>query len=255
MNIFTIAQQTFTEARRNKIFYSVFLFALVVLLNAVIFTEVTITTVDRMILDSGVAAINVFAIALTVFIGVGVINREVDRRSLYAIIVKPVRRWEFIVGKYLGLLAIMLSTCGLMLVGLMISLVNFKTDITSGLFVGFLGIVLEVMILGALALLCSSFTNSFVSGFITAAVFISGHLSAELKFSVMKPGTSEFQKVMGWCIYYLTPNLERFNFKLNVIYNYPVGADYLAMTVVYALLYVTAFLTAAVVVFSRRDFK
>ena len=190
MRVFTIAQQTFTEARRNKIFYSIFLFALVVLLNSVVFTEVTITTVDRMMKDAGIAAINIFALALTVFIGVGVINREVDRRSLYAIIVKPVQRWEFIVGKYLGLLAIMLTTCGTMLIGLIIALVNFKAPITPGLFIGFLGIVLEVMILGALAVLCSSFTNAAVSGFITAAVFISGHLSAELKFSVMKPGTN-----------------------------------------------------------------
>src|SRR5688572_30206335 len=107
LRILTIARQTLTEARRNKVFYSIFLFALIVILNSTLFTEVTITTMDRVLKDTGMAAINIFALALTVFTGVGVINREIDRKSLFAVIAKPIGRYEFIVGKYLGLLAIM----------------------------------------------------------------------------------------------------------------------------------------------------
>lgn len=254
MRLFTIAHQTFTEARRNKIFYSIFLFALVVVLNSVLFTEVTITTVDRMIKDAGVAAINAFALALTVFIGVGVINREVDRRSLYAVITKPIGRWEFILGKYVGLMSVMLVTCGAMSLGLLVALINFKTPLTHGLFLGFLGVFLEVAVLGALALLCSTFTNAFVSGFITAAVFISGHLSTELKFAAIKSG-SAFSKAMGWAIYYLVPNLERFNFKLQVTYDLPFEPEIVATSVAYSLMYVASFLIAAVVIFERRDFR
>lgn len=252
--IYTIAAQTFTEARRNKVFYSIFLFALVVILNSYLFTEVTITTVDRMIKDTGMGAINLFALALMIFTGIGVINREIDRRSLYVVVVKPIARYEFILGKYLGLVAMMLATCGLMFIGLLIALVSFKTPITPSLYLGLLGIFLEVAVLGAFAVLCSTITNSFVSGFMTAAIFISGHLSAELKFFAGKSGSALIREG-GRTLYYLVPNLERFNFKYHVAYDLAIGGDALALSCLYALGYVGAFLTAAVVVFSRRDFR
>ena len=87
-----------------------------------------------------------------------------------------------LLGKYLGLLAMMLATCGIMFLGLLVALKGFKAPITEGVFLGFLGVFLEVAVLGAFAVLCSTFTSSFVSGFMTAAIFVSGHLSAELKF-------------------------------------------------------------------------
>lgn len=252
--ILVIAAQTFTEARRNKVFYSIFLFALIVILNSYIFTEVTITTVDRMIKDTGIAAINIFALALMVFTGIGVINREIDRRSIYAVVAKPIGRYEFIVGKYLGLLAMMLATCGLMFAGLLIALHSFKTPITEAVFLGLLGIFLEVAVLGAFAVLCSTFTNSFVSGFMTAAMFISGHLSAELKFFAAKSDSSVVRTV-GEGLYLLVPNLERFNYKYHVAYDLTVSASSLGMNGLYALGYVAAFLTGAVVIFSQRDFR
>lgn len=252
--ILTIAGQTLTEARRNKVFYSIFLFALFVILNSSIFTEVTITTIDRMIKDTGIAAINIFALALVVFTGIGVINREIDRRSIYAVVAKPIARYEFIAGKYLGLLAMMLATCGIMFLGLLIALKSFKTPITESVFLGFWGIFLEVAVLGALAVLCSTFTSSFVSGFITAAVFISGHLSAEMYyFSQRSP--SGLVRTVGGALFYTIPNLERFNFKYHVTYDLVVGVGQIFRSGLYALVYVAAFLIAAVAVFSRRDFR
>jgi Cu-processing system permease protein len=254
VRIYAIAAQTFTEARRNKVFYSLFLFALIVIVNSYVFTEVTIATLDRMIKDTGIAAINLFALSLVIFTGIGVINREIDRRSLYVVVVKPIARYEFILGKYVGLIAMMVATCGLMFVGLLIALTSFRTQITPSLFLGLLGVFLEVAVLGALAVLCSTFTNSFASAFITAAVFISGHLSAELKFFAAK-SSSALTRTVGELIFYLVPNLERFNFKMHVAYDLNVGGGTLAMTCLYAAGYVAAFLTAAVVAFSRRDFR
>lgn len=253
-NLLTIAGQTLTEARRNKIFYSLFLFALVVVLNATLFTEVTITTVDRMLKDTGIAAINLFALALTIFTGIGIINREIDRKSIYVVLAKPVTRAEYIVGKYLGLVAIMVTTCGAMFICLLLAMKSFRTDITPPIFLGLLGIFLEVAVLSAFALLCSTFTNSFASGFMTAALFISGHLSSELHFYARKSGSLAW-KVIGDGLYYGLPNLERFNFKYHVTYDLMVPVQTLALTLGYAFAYTAAFLTAAVLVFSRRDFR
>jgi ABC-type transport system involved in multi-copper enzyme maturation permease subunit len=251
--VFAIAGQTLTEARRNRVFYSVFLFGLVVVLNSVIFTEVTSTTMDRVLKDTGLAAINLFALALAVFTGVGIVNREIDRKSIYTILAKPISRFGYILGKYLGLLAIILATSTAMFVAFLVVLKGYKTPIHAGIFLGFFGIVLEVMVLGAIAVLCSSFTNSFVSAFICVAIYVSGHLSGEFLHAARKSGP--LGRAMGEFIYYVIPNLERFNFKYQATYDLMVSERALATVLVFGLAYVCAALAAAVLVFSRRDFR
>ena len=253
-NILTIAAQTFTEARRNRVFYSLFLFALVVVLSSVLSTEVTIATVDRMLKDTGLAAINVFVLALTIFTGVGIINREIDRKSIYSILAKPVSRLDFIVGKYLGLLAVGLVTSGVMFIGLLVTLIGYKAPIHAGIFLGYLGVLLEAMVLGAIAVLCSSFTTAFISAFICGAVFISGHISTEF-YRAVQHSDSPVRRVIGRGIYYLVPNLERFNFKYQATYDLTVPGPALLMVVAFALAYVAAALLGAVIIFNRRDFR
>jgi Cu-processing system permease protein len=253
MNVLTVAAQTFTEARRNRVFYSLFLFALVVVLSSVIFTEVTSTTMDRMLKDTGLAAINVFALALTVFTGVGIINREIDRRSIYTVLAKPVSRTSYILGKYLGLLGIILATSVMMFVGLLVVMKGYRTEIRAGIFLGYLGILLEVMVLGAVALLCSTFTTSFISAFICAAVWLSGHLSTEFLRVVRK--SEGPRRVVGEAVYFLVPNLDRFNFKYQATYDLMVPGSTLLAVVLFALAYSAAGLVAAVMVFQRRDFR
>jgi len=252
--VLTIANQTLTEARRNRVFYSLFLFAMVVVLNAVIFTEVTATTMDRVLKDTGLAAINVFALALTIFTGVGIINREIDRKSIHTVLAKPISRFGYILGKYLGLLAIILVTSGAMFVALLLVMKSYKTDIRPGIFLGYLGVLLEVMVLGAIAVLCSSFTTAFVSAFICAAIYISGHISTEF-YRAVHHSDSRFRRVVGEAVYYLMPNLERFNFKYQATYDLTVPGPTLVIVVAFALAYVGAALLGAVIVFSRRDFR
>jgi Cu-processing system permease protein len=252
--VLSIAAQTLTEARRNRVFYSLFLFALVVILTSVVFTEVTVTTMDRVLKDTGLAAINIFALALTIFSGVGIVNREIDRKSIYTVLAKPISRLGYIIGKYLGLLAVTLLTSAAMFVGLLLVMKGYKTEITGGIFLGFLGVVLEVMVLGAIAILCSSFTTSFVSAFICAAIYLSGHLSTEF-LRVARKSESAFRRTLGEAIYYLMPNLERFNFKYQATYDLTIGGRALTQVVIFALAYVGAALLGAVIVFNRRDFR
>jgi ABC-type transport system involved in multi-copper enzyme maturation permease subunit len=252
--VLTIANQTLIEARRNRVFYSVFLFALIVILNSVIFTEVTVTTMDRVLKDVGLAAINVFALALTIFTGVGIINREIDRKSIYTVLAKPISRLGYILGKYLGLLTIILVTSTAMFLGLLLVMKGYKTDIRPGIFLGFFGIVLEVLVLGAIAVLCSSFTTSFVSAFICAAVYISGHLAPEFLHAVRK-SDSAIGRALGQGVYYLLPNLERFNFKYQATYDLTIAPGALASVILFAVAYAGAALLGGVVIFSRRDFR
>lgn len=253
--ILAIAWQTLTEARRNRVFYAVFLFAMVVVLNSVLFAEVTMSTMDRVLKDTGVGAINAFALALTVFTGIGIVNRELDKKSIYSIVAKPIARYQYVLGKYVGLLAIAVTTCGAMFLCLLAAMAYYRTPITASVALGLYGIFLEVAVLGAFALLCSTFTSSFVSAFLTAAVFISGHLSAELYYFLSRPKTPVASRLLGQGLYYVVPNLERFNFKYQVTYDRMVGADTLLLSLGYATAYSAAFLVLAVIVFSRRDFR
>ena len=253
MNVLTVAAQTFTEARRNRVFYSLFLFALVVVLSSVIFTEVTSTTMDRVLKDTGLAAINVFALALTVFTGVGIINREIDRRSIYTVLAKPLSRTSYIVGKYLGLLGIIVATSAMMFGGLLLVMKGYRTEIHAGIFLGYLGVLLEVMVLGSVAVLCSTFTTSFISAFICVAVWLSGHLSTEFLRVVRKSDGP--RRVLGEAIYYLVPNLDRFNFKYHATYDLTVAPSTLLAVVLFGVAYAAAALVGAVMVFQRRDFR
>src|SRR5262249_48162240 len=133
-SVLTIAAQTFTEARRNRVFYSLFLFALVVVLSSIIFTEVTSTTMDRVLKHTGPAGINISAAALPIFAGGGIITRETDRRTTYPVLAKPVSRFSYILGKWLGLVSIILATSTLMFVGLLVVMKVYKTDIHAGIF-------------------------------------------------------------------------------------------------------------------------
>src|SRR5262249_1180339 len=216
-NVLTIAGQTFTEARRNRVFYSLFLFALVVVLSSIIFTEITSVTVDRMLKDTGLAAINVFALALTIFAGVGIINREIDRRSIYTVLAKPITRLRSLLAHYLGLVSITLATSSLMFVGLLVVMKVYKTPIHAGIFLGFLGVLLEVLVMGAVAVLCSTFTTSFISAFICAAVYLSGHLSTEFLRVVRK--SHGVRRFIGEALYYPVPHPPRFKFKYHPTYD------------------------------------
>jgi ABC-type transport system involved in multi-copper enzyme maturation permease subunit len=253
-HILLIARQTFTEARRNKVFYSLFFFALIVVLNATIFTEVTFATMDRVLKDTGIAAINIYAIALTIFIGIGIVNREIDRRSIYAILAKPIPRYVFILGRYTGLMFITLITSGIMFVCLLGVMKSYRAPINLSMLVGFVGILIEVAVIGALAILCSTFSNSMVSAFITVAVWVSGHISGEAYIFTSR-SVRPLVRAIGDLSYFVVPNLERFNFKVHVTYGALPPAGALGAAVGYGVTYAAAFLIAAVLIFSRRDLR
>ena len=166
---------------------------------------------------------------------------------------KPVSRFGYILGKWLGLVSIILATSTMMFVGLLLVMKLYKTDIHAGIFLGFLGVLLEVMVLGAVAVLCSTFTTSFISAFICAAVYFSGHLSTEFLRVVRKSHGA--RRMIGEAIYYLVPNLERFNFKYHATYDVTVASTTLLAVVLFGLAYAGAALLGAVIVFQRRDFR
>ena len=251
-----IAGNTIKEATRNKVFYSIFFFALLIILNSFIFTELTIAVFDRIVRDAATGAIDFFGALLAIFLGIGLVSREVDRKTIYTVVTKPIRRSEFILGKFLGLAGVLVATLGAMYVSFLVVHYLFLVEDPplQPLLWYFALTLMELGVVVAFAMLFSTFSSSLLSAFFTVGMYVIGHLSGDLYFF----GQRSESAVARWVsagLYYLLPNLSRFSVAEEVTYGRPVDSGAAALALLYGLLWIAAFLTGAVLVFERRDFK
>ncbi len=252
----SIASTTFREARRNKVFYSIFFFAVAFILSSFIFTNLTIAAFDRVLRDVGTGAIDFFGALLAIFLGIGLVSREVDRKTVYTVVTKPIRRWQFIVGKFLGLFLVLLVSLGVMFVSLLVVLYTASTvrPSLSPLLWYFVLALTQLSVVVAFAILMSTFTGSALSAFATVGLYLIGHFSPDLYYFGQKVHSAAV-KWLTSAIYYVVPNLDRFSLAHQITYDQQVKTHAAALTILYGLLYTGAFLMAAVVAFERRDFK
>ena len=251
-----IASTTFREARRNKVFYSIFFFAVVIILGSFIFTNLTISAFDRVLRDVGTGVIDFFGALLAIFLGIGLVSREVDKKTVYTVVTKPIRRWEFILGKFLGLAGVLLVSLGVMFLSFLVVLYTFSTTrpTLEPLLLYFLLALTQLSVVVAFAILMSTFTGSALAAFATVGLYLIGHFSPDLYYFGLKTKSVAVKWLVS-AIYYVVPNLDRFSLAHQITYDQHVKVYAAALTILYGLLYVAAFLLAAVVAFERRDFK
>ena len=251
-----IAGNTIREASRNKIFYSIFFFALLIILTSFLFTDLTIAAFDRVLRDVGTAAIDFFGALLAIFLGVGLVSREVDKKTVYTVVTKPIRRADFIFGKFLGLSGVLLASLGVMFVSFVGVLYVWSMDrpVLEPLLWYFVLTLVELAVVVAFAILMSTFTSTTLSAFVTVGLYIIGHLTPDLYFFGQRSDSASV-KWLTKALYYVLPNLERFSVSRQVTHNLAVDPGTAGLTILYGLFFVAAFLVAAVVVFERRDFK
>jgi Cu-processing system permease protein len=253
-SIAAIALNTFREARRNRIFYSTLFFAVGLILFSVLFTEVTFVAHDRILRNVGFATMNLFGVGIAIFLGVGMVNREIEKRTIYTVISKPLARWAFIVGKYAGLLLTLAVTVGLMFLGFAFTLLTYGSPFELALFVPVAGLLLELSVIVAFAIFCSTWTTSTMSALFTASFFVVGHLVRDIRFFGSR-SESPTIRALAEVTYSALPDLERFNFKEQVAYLELPPISELLWAFVYGGLWTALFLVAASLVFARRDFR
>jgi len=251
--ITVIALNTFKENLRDKILYNLVIFGLLMIGSSVLLERLSLGDRSRLILDLGLASINLFGVLIAIFIGIGLVSKEIEKKTLYTIISKPVPRYEFLLGKYLGLLITLVVNIAIMVTGLLLVLGAMAVQVELLLFKAVLLIFMELMVITAVALLFSTFTTSTLSAIFTLAIFVIGHLTGDLKALGAKLETVGQAMLTG--LYYVMPNLENFNIKGRVIHQMDVGAEQLALTLTYGLLYTALLLLLACVIFQRRDFR
>lgn len=253
--IFTIARNTFREAVRDRVLYNLVLFVLLITAGAIFLGDLTAGHEARMIVNLGLGASLLFGAFISIFVGVSLVSKEIEKRTVYAIFSKPIGRGEFIVGKYIGLCLTLLVNVLIMGVGVSLALFYVGGGaLTASVWGAILLIYLELAILTAVAILFSSFSSPSLSALLTFFIFVIGHFSASLRDFADRLG-SAFAKFFFGAIYYILPNLSFYEFTTHAANAEKPSASLLGGAFAYAIVYVSILLAITILVFSRRNFK
>lgn len=250
--ILTIARNTFKEVLRDKVFYNLFVFALLMIGSALLLGTLTIGEQSKIIKDIGLASIDLFGVLIAIFVGVGLISKEIEKRTIYTIIAKPVHRYQFLLGRFAGLVFTMWVNTAVMLVAFCVILVVSGTSPDSGLMkaVGLMTVA-QLIVLSA-AMLFSTFTTPTLSGIFTLALYVIGELTPDLK--TLSEKLSGVSRGLLSGSYYLLPNLALFNVKGEAVHGVPITAGYMLTAIGYGVSYAAVMLLLSCFVFQRRDF-
>lgn len=254
MTIAAIAWNTFREAVRDRILYSILAFALLLIGASVILAGLSIGQEGRIVKDLGLASTTLFGTFIAIFLGITLVSKEIERRTIYLIIPKPIPRPGFLVGKYCGLVLTLLVTVGVM--ALMVFLLSAVVDgvATPALLIATGVDFVALMIVTAVALLFSTFSTPTLSAIFTIGIFVIGRLSGDLTVFADQFADPALSRVI-WLMYVTLPDLGRFQFGSRVVQGLPLVPADIGMTVAYGLAYVGFLLLVAIAVFQRRDFK
>ncbi len=251
-----IAFNTFREAVRDRVLYNLVLFALLLVGAALLFGEISIGIERQVLINLGLTAISLFGLVIAIFIGIGLVSKEIEKRTLYTVLSRPVRRWEFIVGKFCGLIGTLAVNTFFMALGFFAALLYLAHRLQAsdrGLLVAMYFIVLEFVIVTALTLLFSSFSSPLLSAVFAFSMFVIGSFAEDLRgFAAMTGGMTRWL-VSGAA--WLVPNFGAFNVISTVAHDQPVAASVVVYNTVYALLYAAAAIAGAVLIFERRNLK
>jgi ABC-type transport system involved in multi-copper enzyme maturation permease subunit len=256
-NVWAVAANTFREAVRDRVLYNLVFFALLMMGAAILVGQVSIGIEESVIKSLGLTAISVIGVFIAVFIGVGLVSKEMDKRTLYALLAKPVERWQFLLGKFVGLVMTLAVNTAAMAVGLCMALWTVKHPLERSdwyLLLAVYLIWLKLALIVALAMLFSCITTPFLAILFTVGIYIAGGFAEDLRTMQavdLTPGTMKLLKGIS----FLLPNFENFNVMGAVAHGRGVPATLIWQDTGYALLYAAVVLVAAAMVFSQRNLK
>lgn len=252
-----IALNTFREAVRDRVLYNLIAFALLLIGTAILFGEISIGIQKLILVNLGLAAITFFGVAIAIFIGIGLVYKEMDKRTLYALLSKPVRRHEFILGKFCGLGLTLLVNTALMALGFFAALYYVKGGFDAEdppLLVAIYFIFLQLLLATALALLFSTFSTPVLSAAFTLGLFVVGNFASDLRELGDAVKMPWLEGVMA-AVYYAMPNFRNFNVTTSVAHGVPVPSELVLHNTLYALLYGGLLVGLSVLVFHNRNLK
>lgn len=251
-----IATNTFREAVRDRVLYNLIAFALLMSVAAVLVGQISIEIERLVVINLGLTAVSLFGLVIAILIGIGLVSKEIDKRTLYTVLSRPVRRWEFIAGKFFGLTGTLVVNTFFMAIGVFAALAYVSRHFQNSdvwVLVALYFIVLQFVLIIALALFFSSFSTPIFSAVFAFWLFVIGSFAGDLRnFASMTHGITRWLATFAA---YLVPNFSDLNVIGQVAHGESVPIRLIVLNSAYVLVYATAVLSAAVIIFERRNLK
>ena len=252
--VWVLALNTYREAVRDKLLYNLLMFAALMIGSSILLAQLQIGKDERIYRDVGLSAIAFFGVLIAIFVGINLVYREISTKTVYTMLSKPVRRWEFLVGKYFGLLTLLAVEVAIMSACFIGVLVWKGETFSTGLLWAIVLIYCELALVTAIAIFFSSFTSPYLAGMFTVALWIVGHLLADLR-SFGQPMVAPALKPLLEGLYWTLPNLDRLDIKADASAGNPIEMARIGMAMLYAALYSFGLMASAMLLFQRRDFR
>jgi ABC-type transport system involved in multi-copper enzyme maturation permease subunit len=251
-----IASNTFREAVRDRVLYNLIAFAVLLSGAAILVSQISIEIERLVVVNLGLTSVSLFGVVIAIFVGIGLVSKEIEKRTLYTVLSRPVRRWEFIVGKFFGLAGTLVVNTFFMAIGVFAALLYVAHKFSGGdglILVALYFIVLQFLIICSVALLFSSFSSPLLSAILTFSLFVIGSFADDLRgFAVITHGFT------GWIATgtaYLVPNFSALNIISAVAHQQHIPAQLVLQNTLYAFFYTAMALSGAVLIFERRNLK
>ncbi|HYI00378.1 ABC transporter permease [Hyalangium sp.] len=244
----------FREARRNRVTVVVGAFAFGLLVASSLLTNLSISTFDRVLTDVGLGIMSIVLVLLAVFLSSGMLSREIERKTLFLIVSKPISRSQFLIARFAGnmlTLAVLLLAMGVLF---FIQIGIYGTLFTEAQFVAIGMLFFELLILSSVGFVMSSFSSQMVSATVTIGAYFAGHLGGDI-YEMSRKAEEPFLQLLGKAVYYVLPNLSRLNYRVQATYEIPTPMSELLPSILYAVSYSAVLIVLASFIFSRRDFK
>jgi ABC-type transport system involved in multi-copper enzyme maturation permease subunit len=254
LRIQTLAVNTVREAVRSKVLYVLLFFALVLIGTGVLLSTLSYVERERILQDIGLASIRLFGAAIAILVGVGLIHKEVDRRTIFTILSKPVSRTEFLLGKFAGLVVTLWIQVAIMAAGFVLVSWMAGAPVTAGHAKAMLLAAGELAVLVAVATLFSSFTTPMLASLFGAGFYVMGHLTRDLRELGLRSGSEAAQQAT-LVLHRVLPDLEAFNVSIEAVHGLPIPAAAVWQPLVYGACYSAGLLLLAALIFERRDFR
>jgi Cu-processing system permease protein len=262
-----VAGAVFRESVRDRVLYNLVAFAGLLIGASVLLAQLTAGQDLKIVMDLGLAAMSLFGLFIAVFIGIGLVSKEVERRTIYSLLSKPIRRSELVAGKYAGLVLTVLVNLIVMaaMIYVVLAFVSWgqpaearraweASPADPRLLVAMFLIFLELTLVIAIAVFFSTFTSPLLAAAFTVALFVAGQFSADLN-RLDTAVNSRAVAAVGRGLYYVLPDFSLFDVKAAVVHGQPIAAGHVALAIAYATLYGGGLLLFGVLIFSRRDFR
>ncbi len=255
--IMTIALGAFKESVRERVLYNLIVFAFLMIGAAVLMGSISVGVERIILVNLGLSAISVFGLIIAIFIGIGLVSKEIQRRTIFNILSKPVTRAEFILGKYAGLLVTLFVNTVIMAAGFYLALAVQKGSLTSGdfaLLIAIYFILLQLAIVVGVAIFFSCISTSIMSAVFTFCLFVIGNFSNDIRWFGQGSGSPLLEKATA-VLYYVLPNFGDFNVIDQVAHGVRIPSVFIIANTCYALLYIAIMLSAAILIFEEREFQ